>query len=213
VLDNLAATGNISGTVPPTSLAAPTSPAATTATPAAAGGGVTDTLTKALNNPLVKLGIPLGALGFTLARGAPQIPSAAQAAVSGPGATATSRLAADQLTAAANGEISPSQAAQIEQFQQDPVNQLFQVTARQGRDPRNDTDFIQGLGRIEQSATAMRQQFIDSMIKNGLAAQGVTNTALQNAANLQVASDTAFRQSINSALQSFGLVAALSSIK
>jgi hypothetical protein len=68
------------------------------------------------------------------------------------------------------------------------------------------------LQQIDANALAIQQNFIDAMIKNGLAAQGAVDSTLQAAASLQVQQDQAFQSSLSSALQSFGLVTAINTI-
>lgn len=205
-----AATGQPGG---PLSLTAPTAPGVAGAAggTASAPGSVGGTLSSILSNPGVKaasLLAPIGALGYTLAKGQPSLPPAAEQALAGVGPA--ENLANTDLANAASGTITPAQAAQIAQYQQNATNQLYQFYASQGRDPNQDTDFLQGKAQIEANAIAQQQQFIDSMVTQGLNAQGVVNGELNSAAQMQVASDQAYQQSIAAALQSFGLVAAIS---
>lgn len=205
-----AATGQPGG---PLSLTAPTAPGVAGAAggTAAAPGSVGGTLSSILSNPGVKaasLLAPIGALGYTLAKGQPSLPPAAEQALAGVGPA--QNLANTDLANAASGTITPAQAAQIAQYKQNATNQLYQFYASQGRNPNQDTDFLQGKAQIDANAVAQEQQFIDSMITQGLNAQGVVNGELNSAAQMQVASDQAYQQSIAAALQSFGLVAAIS---
>jgi hypothetical protein len=200
----------------PLSLTAPaagaTAAPAAAAPAAAAPSGISGTLSSILASPVtraVSLAAPLGMLGMTLARGQPNLPPAMQQNLDQLGPTEA--LANQQLTGAANNQITPAQAQQIATYEQNARNQLYQFYASQGRNPNQDTDFLQGVAQIEANGVAMRQQFIDSMITHGLQAQGVVSSELTAAANLQVAQDAAFQASIASALQSFGLVAAISS--
>jgi formate dehydrogenase maturation protein FdhE len=174
--------------------------------PAGVSGGLGSLFSGSTLRTVAELA-PLGALGYTLARGQPSLPPTAQAAVGG--ATAEQQFGASQLAAAQANQITPAQAAQIAQYKQNAQNQLYQLYAREGRDPTNDTDYLQGLQQIDQNAVAMQQQFIDAMIANGLNATNSADSTLISAANMQVASDTAFQNSIASAVQSFGLVTAL----
>jgi hypothetical protein len=151
---------------------------------------------------------PLGLLGYEVAKGQPSLPQAEKNALSNIGGA--ENLASTDLTNAANNTITPAQAQQIATYEQNATNQLYQFYASQGRDPNQDTDFLQGVAQINANAIAMQQQFIDSMVTQGLSAEGAVNSTLQSAAQLQVQNDQEFQGSISAALQSFGLVAAIS---
>jgi hypothetical protein len=196
---------------PETAIAGSTSPlpAGTSLT---APGGVSAGASSLLSGSTLRnaaLLAPIAGLGLTLARGQPSLPPAMQQALNNLGPAQT--LANQQLSEGATGQLTPGQFAQIAQYKQNAKNQLYQLFARMGRDPNSDTDYLQGLQQIDQNAITMQQQFIDSAITNGLKAQGVVDSTLQSAANLQVQQDQAFQASLTSAVQSFGLVAALSS--
>jgi hypothetical protein len=210
-------------------------------TAGAAGGGLTSTLSSALNSPytkLAELGLPLGFLGYNLAKGPPPIAPQANLAVANAEnqlaplqgkATANTDLfnqtAATDLNLANNFQISPAQAASISIYQQDSMNQLYQQIAKQGNtDPTKTSEFIQGKQQIDQQALAMQVQMVNQLISTAFQASGaatsglsagtnVTNAldqTLMQAAQLQVQQDSNFQNAVGSALQSFGLMAALS---
>jgi hypothetical protein len=211
-LDTLAATGP-AGQLTPTNISAVAGApgAAPAAAAAPGGGGISGTLSSILSSPITKtaeIAAPLGMLGYTLASGPAGLPPAMEQALSNLGPV--QNLARTDLRNAAANKITPAQTAQIATYKQNATNQLYQFYASQGRNPLQDTDYIQGVEQINQNAIAMQQQFIDAMVTEGIQAQGAVSSELNAAANLQVANDNAFNQSISSALQSFGLVAALS---
>ena len=113
---------------------------------------------------------------------------------------------------AANQQITAPQTAEIETWKQQQKNQLYQMYAKNGLDPNKSSDYLQGVQQIEQQAIGMQQQFIDQLIKTGLGETGQATSALQSAAQMQLQEDKDFQQSLQSAIQSFGLVAGLSSL-
>jgi hypothetical protein len=186
--------------------------ATTNAAGAAAPGGATPStgLSSLLSGTGLKTAAtlaPLGLLGYDILKGQPSLPQAEQTAISN--SAGAQSLANTDLSNAASNTITPAQAQEISTYQQNATNQLYQFYASQGRDPNQDTDFLQGVAQINANAIAMQQQFIDSMVSQGLSAEGAVNSTLQSAAQLQVQNDQAFQQSIGAALQSFGLVAAI----
>jgi hypothetical protein len=210
-LANNATLGTTAGVGAPTSIAPAAAGTAGGAAPAA--GGISGTLNSILASPTLKaaeVAAPLAGLGYTLVKGQPSLPPAAQRALDNVGPT--QNFADTELSNAASNTISPAQQAQIDQYVQNAKNQLYQFYASQGRDPNQDTDFLQGMAQIEQNAIAMQQQFINTMITTGLQAQGQVSSELNSAAQMQMANDQQFQASITSALQSFGLVAAISNV-
>jgi hypothetical protein len=207
----------------------------------AGGGGVTDALGSALNSPyakLAELGIPLGFLGYNLAKGPAPIPPQANMAqqnainqlapLQGKAAANVdlyNQTAAADLNMANNFQISPAQAAAIKTDSDNAKNQLYQQLANEGNtDPTKTTAWIEGNNQINQAALAQQVQMVNQLITTafqaaGAATQGVgassaVTSALDNtlmqAAQLQSQQDQAFQQATSSALQSFGLLAALS---
>lgn len=132
------------------------------------------------------------------------------------------------LTRAANQEITAPQQSQIDQWVQQQTNQLYQMYAKSGRDPNSDSDYLQQLQQIRQQAVSMKQQFIDqetqtgtnqvttslnSYMQSGLGATGQATGALQGAAQMQISQDQNFETALSNALRAFGLTAAMSSGK
>lgn len=157
-----------------------------------------------LSSPALKYGLPLAGLGATLLRGEQGLPPQAKAAANiagAEGAMATSFLQLGQ-----QGQITPAQAAQIAIYKQNAINQLRQQFTNAGRNPSSDTSYIQGVQQIEQQAVAMQQQYIDSLIKNGLAAAGGATAALNQVAQMQIQEDRNFQAAIGDAMKAVGMV-------
>jgi len=178
---------------------------------AGGGGGLGSTFGSVMSGlktvaPLV----PLASLGATLIRGEPGLPQSEQQVQGAAG----NMLATGQqnLTMAANQQITAPQAQQIDTWRQQQLNQLYQLYARAGRDPKTDTDYLQGVQQIENQAVAMKQQFIDQLIQTGLGETGQATSALQGAAQMQIQQDRDFQQAVSSAVGSFGLTAGLSGL-
>jgi hypothetical protein len=215
--------------------------AAPTAAAPAAGGGVTDALGNALNSPytkLAELGIPLGFLGYNLAKGpapiAPQANLAVQnaenqlAPLQGKASANVdlyNQTAAADLNMANNFQISPAQAAAIKTDSDNAKNQLYQQLANEGNtDPTKTSAWVEGVNQINQQALTAQVQMVNQLIStafqaagaatSGVGASSAVTSALDNtlmqAAQLQSQQDQAFQQASSSALQSFGLLAALS---
>jgi hypothetical protein len=211
--------------------------------PAAAsgGGGVTGALNSALNSPytkLAELGIPLGMLGYNLAKGPAPIPPQANMAqqnainqlapLQGKAAANVdlyNQTAAADLNLANNFQISPAQAAAIKTDSDNAKNQLYQQLANEGNtDPTKTTAWAQGVNQINQQALTAQVQMVNQLIStafqaagaatSGVGASSAVTSALDNtlmqAAQLQTQQDQQFQQASSSALQSFGLLAALS---
>jgi hypothetical protein len=159
-------------------------------------------------------------------KGTPPLPSAAQAATNNAVAGGNTNVplynktAATDLALANNNQISPAQAAQIDIFKKDSYNQLYQQIANEGNaDPTATSQWVQGKAQIDEQALAQQQAMIDNLVKTAFSAAGAANAAtsatdatLMQAAQIQVQQDTAFQQSISSALQSFGMIAAFSNL-
>lgn len=195
-------------------------PAASTSALEGAGGGMTgkaltDASTGTLSSIMGGLKtaaplVPLASLGMTLAKGEPHLPpQAEQLSKLGSSLGATGQ---QNLTMAANQQITAPQMAEIDTWKQQQRNALYQLYARSGRDPNNDSDYLQGLQQIEQQAIGMRQQFIDQLVRTGLGETGQATGALQNSANLQIQQDKEFQESLSRAIQAFGLTAGLSGL-
>lgn len=152
----------------------------------------------------------IAGLGYNLIKGEAGLPPQGKELSSA--ATNLSQLGQQNLAMAANNQITPSQAAQIEQWKQRQRNALYQTYARNGRDPRGDTDYQQGLQQIDQQAVAMQQQFINQLVQTGLGEMGQATSALTNAANMQISQDNAFSTSITNAFNALGMASALSGL-
>jgi hypothetical protein len=211
---------------------------------AAAPPGIWDTLSSAggslgklASNPLLQLAVPGGMLAYDLLKGPAPIPSAATAATQnaisqlGPlqgkaqqNVDLYNQTAATDLNLANNFQISPAQAASIDQWKQDQMNQLYQQIANQGNtNPTSSSEFLQGKNQIDQQALAMQTQMVNQLISTAFQASTAANAGVSTATNvtsaidsllmqtaqLQVQNDASFNQAVGSAMQAFGLVAGL----
>lgn len=168
--------------------------------------GKNGTLNSVLNNPAARLGIAALPAAASLIRGQPAVPQDIKPLTAG-GAVTSPLIATEtsQLNAANSGTLTAPQAAQVANFKQKAEGQLFQQLANQGvADPRQDSRFVQGLQEIEQQATAMTENFVQTAFKNGFTAAGAAAPALTTAANAQVAQDNDFQSALNAAMQAFG---------
>jgi hypothetical protein len=181
-------------------------------TAAPGGGGITGALSNVLASPWTKaaeLGAPLAFLGYNLLKGPAPLPPAEQQALQNAGMVGG--FGTQQLQLAQANQITPAQSAQIDIFTQNAKNALYQKIVNEGQDPRTSSEYALGLQAIDQQALAMRQQFINAMITNGISAVGAADTALQAAANMQVANDNAFNNAVAGSLQSLALMGVLTS--
>lgn len=216
-------------------------PAATTALNNS-GSSLSSTLSSVLNNPALKLGelaLPAGMLAYNLIKGPAPIPPQANQAITNagnfaPGAVAQAEqnvplfnaTAANDLNLANNFQISPAQAASLNQWKQDQYNQLIQQIANQGNtNPMSSSEWIQGKNQIDQQALAQQTQMINQLISTAFQASSAANAGvstagnieqqynslLMSAAQLQVQQDQNFQNAVGAALQSFGLIAGLQS--
>jgi hypothetical protein len=207
--DTSAALSNASFPSPAATPTAAAAPAA--AAPAAGGGGITDTLSKALDSPytrLAELGLPLGMLGYNAIKGPAPIPPQAQLAEQNAAnqllplqgkATANTDLfnttAATDLNLANSFQISPAQMATINTWKQNQYNQLYQQIANQnpgGGDPTSSSQWIQGKNQIDQQALAQQTQMINQLIQTAFQA----NTA----ANQDISTSSGVTQQLDSVL-------------
>jgi hypothetical protein len=169
--------------------------------PAAGGGGMFGGLT---GTDALKYGVPLAGLAFTALRGEQALPPQTRGIMDLAGAEGS--MAKTFLQAGEAGQITPAQAAQIAIYKQNAINQLRQQFANAGRTPDSDSAYLQGVQQIEQQAVAMQQQFIDSLIKNGMAAAGGATAALTSVANMQIQEDKNFQTAIGDAMKAVGTV-------
>ena len=190
-----------------------------------AGGGIASTVGNVLNSPITRaaeLGLPLGMIGYNLLRGPPPLPSTATQAVGNvQGLTANvpalNQTVQQDLAAGNAYQLTPGMAASLETWRQNQYNALYQQLANSGiANPTQSSQWVQGRNQIDQQAEAQRGQMVQQLLATAFQAQtaatGVTsaaNNTLLQAAQLQISQDNAFQQSISSALQSFGLMAAL----
>lgn len=224
-------------------------PAAAAAAPAAASGGSSilssipgaTTAASVLSNPLVQLGVPGGMLAYNLLKGPAPIPPQAQQAVTnaaqqlGPlqgeanqNVPLFNQTAATDLNLANNFQISPAQAASIEQWKQNQYNQLLQQIANQGiTNPMQSSEWVQGKNQIDQQALTQQVQMVNQLVSTAFQAASAANagistdanvtsqldSTLMQAAQLQVQQDTNFQNAVGSALQAFGLIAGLQGSK
>ncbi len=185
--------------------------------------GIGDKAGSLLGNKAVQMGLPLGVLGYDLLKGPPPLPSNAISAINGAqqggqNIPLFNQTAATDLNLANNFQISPAQAASINTWKQNQYNALYQQIANQGNaNPESTSEWVQGKNQIDQQALSQQTQMVSQLITTAFQAAGAANSAtsqmdntLMQAAQLQIQQDNAFQQSVSSALQSFGLIAALS---
>jgi hypothetical protein len=197
---------------PEAAIAGSTGAAPSGITAAPGGGGITGALSNVLSSPWTKaaeLALPLGMIGYNVLKGPAPLPPAEQQALAN--ANVVGGFGTQQLQLAQANQITPAQAAQIDIFTQNAKNQLYQKIVNEGQDPRTSSEYTLGLQAIDQQALAMRQQFINAMITNGISAVGAADTALQSAAQMTVANDNAFNNALQSSVQAFALMSVLSS--
>ncbi len=171
-------------------------------------GGLGKGLEGALGSPLVKYGLPLAMIGGMALRGPGQLPPQTRAATDL--ANQQASFGASEIAQAQAGQIDPAYQAQIDTDTQNQKNQLYQLYASRGIDPRSSTDFVQASAQIDQQATAARAKIIQQMITNGLNFEGAASSTLMSAASQQVQLDSNFNSALTSAMSSFGMMAALS---
>jgi hypothetical protein len=116
------------------------------------------------------------------------------------------------------GELTPEQQAQLKVYQSGLTNQARQTYANMGRNPDQDTSFINTTANIDTQVNAMAQAQIQSTIQLGLGeisgGNSLNSTALgfENAANqaliaageAQVKLDTSYSSSLTSAFGAIG---------
>jgi hypothetical protein len=132
------------------------------------------------------------------------------------------------LARAGRGELTPEQQAQLGQTQTGLTNQARQMYASMGRNPDQDTSFINTTGNIDAQTTAMAQQYIQSTIKLGLGetsagaqysalgaqfgqlglgATGMANQALIEAGKAQLEQNKTYSSSLSGMFQAIGQLA------
>jgi hypothetical protein len=193
--------------------ALPSGTSVTTATGAAPSSGILGTGVSwgdalRFGGPLAALGM----LGYTAMRGPAPIPPAEQQALQNvsPGSPVY-QVAQQYLKEAATGQLQPGEIAQIQQYQQNATNELFQQLANEGiTDPSQDSRFVQGQQAIAQNAQIMYQKFITAAVTNGLAAQGNIDSTLQSAANMQAEADQNYQARLQAAASALAVTSTLS---
>lgn len=217
-----------SAVAPDAAAGAITPAAAPAAAPAASGGGLGATIGNALNSPITKaaeLGLPLGFLAYNAIKGPNPIPGQAQQAVNNASVAAGNvplfnQSAAQDLSLANQYQVTPGMQADLDTQKQNAYNQLYQQLANQGiSNPSQSSQWIQGKQQIDQQIEVVKGKMVQQLVQQAVSTQGAATSAtsaadatLMQAAQLQVHQDQAFQNSISSALQSFGMVAAFQSL-
>lgn len=138
-------------------------------------------------------------------------------ALEGQGSTLVGQ-GSEALRMAQHGELTPEQQAQLKQYQTGLTNQARQQFASMGRNPDQDTAFINQTANIDAQVNAMAAQQIQttiqlglgetsagsSLIGQGLGFQNAANQALITAGEAQVKLDTAYSSSLTSAFSAIG---------
>lgn len=134
----------------------------------------------------------------------------------------------EALAMAQRGELTPEQAASVKQTQTGLTNQARQQYASMGRNPDQDTSFINTTENIDAQTTALSQQYIQSTIalglgevgagtqfsglagqfgQLGLSATGQANQALIAAGQAQLQQNQTYNQSLTGMFQALGSIA------
>lgn len=170
-----------------------------------AGPSTFDKAMSMLKSPYVRGAGALGFLGYNLAKGEPALPAAA-----GQLQTVTNTLtntANSQLAAFNSGQLTPGQLAQIGVTRQNQANAIYQQLANAGvADPTKDTRYIMASQQIDNNAMIQTQAFLDSTLKDGLAAAGAASQNLVAMAQIELQRDQDFQASMNAALSAFGIL-------
>ena len=143
------------------------------------------------------------------------------------------QAASQDLTAAQNFQLTPGMAAEVDTYVNNATNALIQQivghgggSGAMGGDFRNTSEYVQGVQQINQQASVMRQQMVQQLFTNAVSSQAQVNgsvstdanlnsqldNTLMTAANLQVQQDQQFNTAVSGALQSFGMLAAISTL-
>jgi hypothetical protein len=143
------------------------------------------------------------------------------------------QAASQDLTAAQNFQLTPGMAAEVDTYVNNATNALIQQivghgggSGAMGGDFRNTSEYVQGIQQINQQASVMRQQMVQQLFTNAVSSQAQVNgsvstdanlnsqldNTLMTAANLQVQQDQQFNTAVSGALQSFGMLAAISTL-
>lgn len=197
--------------------------------PADSGGGSASPFAS-LNSPLLAGGIGALGLGAILAKGESPLPQEyAQLTGSVPnlraeagsleqqGQTFTNQ-GAQALAMAQRGELTPEQQAQLSQYNTGLTNQARQQFASMGRNPDQDTAFINQSADITAQVNAMAQSQIQSTIALGLGEtqagasfagaglgfESAANSALLEAGKAQLQQDKSYGDSLTSAFAAIG---------
>ena len=141
-------------------------------------------------NPLAQLALPAGFLAYNLIKGPAPIPPQAQEALNlgqaqqqqlsqqaNQNVGLYNQVAANDLSLASNFQISPAQAAAIDQWKNDQYNQLRQQIANQqpGGNYANTTEWIQGKNQIDQQALAQQTQMVNQLISTAFESASAAN--------------------------------------
>ena len=173
--------------------------------PLASVFGADSTLGRISGADMLRYGIPLGALGYSLFRGRSEMPPQANQAMGI--AQLEGQVGASQLSAAASGQLTPPMQANIDIYTQNAINQLRQQFAGMGRDWQHDTGYLQGVQQIMQQADAMREKYIEMEFTQGLRASGQATGAMMQVAQLQFQEDQQFQTALMNAFRMLGTAA------
>lgn len=172
---------------------------ATATTGAAAGGGIVENILNQMKNNAVALGI-MGASLMAANKDRPMPNQEQLQSLSG-----EARSTAENLLKQYNaGTLSASQQAGLDQLTRQTKNQLTQYFSSIGQ--ADSTAHMQALAQVDQQGLAMRQQMLDNMLQQGLAAVGVATGPLNTIAQYQMGQDNALRQAFGNFAQAVGTV-------
>lgn len=174
-----------------------------------------------------------GALGYLISQGPGSLPpqyqqlegnvpgmEAEASALEGQGGALVGQ-GTQALGMAQRGELTPEQQAQLKIYSSGLTNTARQTYANMGRNPDQDTSFIQTQGNIDTQVNAMAQQQIqstiqlglgevsggNSLISSGLGFENAANQALIAAGQAQIQLDQQYSANLTAAFSAIGNIA------
>lgn len=142
-----------------------------------------DSILDQLKKNLIPLG--LGAAGLMASKGnQSELPNRDLLNSLGRGTAETAQRLMQQ---AQSGQLSGPQQAAVDQATQNAKNQINQYFSSIGQ--ANSTSHMQALKQVDDQALAMRQQYLDTALQQGLQAAGVAQGPLQTIAQYQIGQD------------------------
>jgi hypothetical protein len=147
-----------------------------------------------------KYGLPLAVLGTQLLR-KPSIPQEGNL-----NQTANTQQAQGQadIANARAGNITPAQQQQITNFTTSSMESIKQFMANSGQ-TQNSSAFQAESQKVQATAIAMQQGFVDQMFNQGLAEMNLANSAQAQLVQIQLQRDQQTQQALNNFMLTLGL--------